>query len=1034
MKTRYSHFSTIPLLFTLALLSCTSTGTQLSINEMYQEFQSAPDSTRTKVWWFHGETETTREGITADLEAFKEAGVGGVIYYDQIHGDGKGASAIFSPEWWEALKFSAAEAKRLGLTFEINLSNGFVAGGPWITKEMSMKRLCQSQVIMTGGQTYNDILPAPSTDEFWDVKTLAFPVPEGVKWEEKVLINEKVKFDQPTQLTYDFGQPFTARSLTYSEYNLSKHPVAAMNWPGPPADHFYGDGYLQMPPIGQLEASDDGHNWKVVRDIPTLYNIHHRVKTIAFEPVTARYFRLNLHDWNRPDGQRKRTLELRKATLSSQAMTDEWENKAGVNSEYVESNQTPIYNNNEIIHPEQIIDLTDRLQANGHLEWTAPANAKEWVILRIAQSSTRGHTKHGRPGQMGLECDKMSKAAAKLQWDSFAKVIIDTLSRYNLKPMGVIMDSHEMGSNNWTHGYEHEFQALQGYDITPYLPALLGYVVGSKEKSDEVLFHHRQTIAHLENHSYFAYLDTLAMNEGVLFTAQATGNGQSMTSDNIAAKGAVRRPQGEFWGKHINSCYDIKEAASAAHVYGKQIASAEAYTDVKYSQTLAYFKSLADYAYAYQLNEFAVCASAYQPWLDKAPGNTANGREYCLNRNNTHWPLSRGFWDYQSRCAYMMRQGQPVVDLCIYLGSEVSNKLLSYRLPQIPEGYDWDVCTDDALLRILTAQQGKLKAANDMTYRVLVVERLARLTTEAEAKVEALKQQGVPVYDAREEGDYGLKAFLEQLPLSPDAAFSSANKPDNRLFFAHRSTDRAEIYFFDNHSHDIFSQDIVLRDSKGMTAEYWNPDNGQRYTLNTVLTPEGNLSVSLTLDAHEAGFILLHKDKALIQPSLKRTYGQAEEIIALEKPWKVDFLLPSGKRTIYMPALTDWTLLQDEDLKHHSGTAIYHQNFNKPVLADTTQRVMIRINGLEATSRVWVNNHDAGYLWCAPWEVDITPYLKEDENTLRIEVANQLTNRMIGDLYLPEEKRTTFATTPLVKPGDKLLPAGITKSVKIVIR
>ena len=135
-----------------------------------------------------------------------------------------------------------------------------------------------------------------------------------------------------------------------------------------------------------------------------------------------------------------------------------------------------------------------------------------------------------------------------------------------------------------------------------------------------------------------------------------------------------------------------------------------------------------------------------------------------------------------------------------------------------------------------------------------------------------------------------------------------------------------------------------------------------------------------------------------------------------------------------MSALTDWTLLQDEDLKHHSGTAIYHQNFYKPVLADTTQRVMIRIDGLEATSRVWVNNHDAGYLWCAPWEVDITPYLKEGENSLRIEVANQLTNRMIGDLYLPKEKRTTFATTPLVKPGDKLLPAGITKSVKIVIR
>ena len=34
------------------------------------------------VWWFFGETPTTREGITADLEAFKQQGVGGVVYYD----------------------------------------------------------------------------------------------------------------------------------------------------------------------------------------------------------------------------------------------------------------------------------------------------------------------------------------------------------------------------------------------------------------------------------------------------------------------------------------------------------------------------------------------------------------------------------------------------------------------------------------------------------------------------------------------------------------------------------------------------------------------------------------------------------------------------------------------------------------------------------------------------------------------------------------------------------------------------------------
>lgn len=92
-------------------------------------FDHPQDSARTKVWWFHGETVGTHEGITADLEAFKEQGVGGVVYYDQVHGKGEGAFKVFSPEWWDELIFSSQEAKRLGLDFEANASNGYVAGG-----------------------------------------------------------------------------------------------------------------------------------------------------------------------------------------------------------------------------------------------------------------------------------------------------------------------------------------------------------------------------------------------------------------------------------------------------------------------------------------------------------------------------------------------------------------------------------------------------------------------------------------------------------------------------------------------------------------------------------------------------------------------------------------------------------------------------------------------------------------------------------------------------------------------------------------
>ena len=48
-------------------------------------FDHPQDSARTKIWWFHGNTETTLSGITADLEAFKAQGIGGVVYYDQVH-------------------------------------------------------------------------------------------------------------------------------------------------------------------------------------------------------------------------------------------------------------------------------------------------------------------------------------------------------------------------------------------------------------------------------------------------------------------------------------------------------------------------------------------------------------------------------------------------------------------------------------------------------------------------------------------------------------------------------------------------------------------------------------------------------------------------------------------------------------------------------------------------------------------------------------------------------------------------------------
>ena len=143
---RILKIRTMKKVFFLLLTALMVTGHVCSqVISLADGFDHPQDSARTKLWWFFGETETTREGITADLEAFKQQGVGGVVYYDQVHGKGEGADKVFDSHWWQSLIFASQEAKRLGLSFEANIGNGYVAGGRWITPDRSMQRLAVSE-------------------------------------------------------------------------------------------------------------------------------------------------------------------------------------------------------------------------------------------------------------------------------------------------------------------------------------------------------------------------------------------------------------------------------------------------------------------------------------------------------------------------------------------------------------------------------------------------------------------------------------------------------------------------------------------------------------------------------------------------------------------------------------------------------------------------------------------------------------------------------------------------------------------------
>ena len=1087
-------------LFLMLLFAGCNKGTKPVISDTISDaqhcFENAQDNSRTKLWWFHGETETTREGITADLEAFKREGVGGVVYYDQQHGKGENALDAFSDAWWDMFRFAASEAKRLGLTFETHLSNGYVSGGPWITEELSMQRLVATEQLIQGGQKFKGKLPVPArrgkSGIVRDVAVMAFPVPAGdlktslnllpqVSSNIKHLDANAIAFPKNKRLThispnksggsvfinFKFDKPFTARSITYKLRPEGKSRTGAMNLPGPPSDIFFGAGFKLRPNIGQLEVSKDGLSFTKVCDLKPMYESPSwNQRTISFAAVEGKYFRLNLHDWSLPS-DKHHELQLGHVVISSQAKTDQWEEKAALNSEYIEQDETPEYSKSEVINPKDIVDLTNLMDNDGNLEWDVPAG--QWVVMRFVRVPIGVKTKHGRPSLTGLESDKLSAKATEVQFNSYFKVMRDSLMKVGIELNGLHMDSHEAGSQNWTKGFDKKFKQLRGYEIDKYLPALMGYVVGSKNETSGFLYDMRLTISDLVSSEYFGTLDSLCRDAGVTFTAQAVGNGLTIVADNVKAKGQVEKPQGEFWAYQTHGSYDIKETASAAHLYGKPIASAEAYTDMRFSQSLADMKSLADYAYAFGAQEFVVCASAYQPWLDKIPGNTGGGRQYCLNRNNTFWNYSRPFWDYQTRCAGVMRKGLPVVDLCIFLGANAPVKLLAYRLPVIPEGYDFDVSTQDALIKRMAAKDGHIVLPDGMSYQMLVLERSAVISMEALKKIASLVKEGVPLYGARPTGseflidapyakEYqeladqiwgtepsGSKVFGKGkvywgMPLAeaisthgikPDVGMKSGNTVRDKVYFAHRKLADGDIYFLNNHSKRAFNDTIRLR-TDATNAEYWDPVTVKRYKMPVKDSGKEGLLLEVVLQPNESGFIITSNQKSSALPvKLNR---DTEKVTAIGGDWNV-FFDPKwgGPGEVTLNQLTDWRTSEDKRIKYYSGTAVYRKTIQleKPLI---DEQVLLRFSKLGSIARIYINKKEVSTVWCSPWEADLTSDIKSGKNEVEIHVVNSLNNRMVGDASLPQAEQVTYSYPAIVKPTNSLVASGIEGNVWLVYR
>ena len=707
-------------------------------------FHNPPASASAKTWWHWTSLHISADGITRDLEALKRVGIGGVQLFEQGQGIPKGPIDFGSPEHTQLWDHAIKEANRLGLEFAMHNCPGWSSsGGPWMNghPELSMQVLTWTETTVAGGQRVALTLRQPwaALNFYRDAMVLAFPAQPGEEAQpariatstgpassraldgnpEATVEIRPAGEGQPAYVQLEFAEPFEARSVTIN--SVASGGAAGGGRGGPGGGGPGGFGGVAGAGLF-LEVSDDGAQFRRVAavsggmafgregmQLPAPTNI----------PATrARFFRV-------VSTQARRVSELR---LSGSGRVVNWSSKANFGSARgfgmpgggpaaappVEPPGGPA------IDPNTVLDISQSMNAQGQLDWQAPAG--NWTIVRIGHTTTGAKCDPAPEGGTGLECDKFSKEAFDFHFEHFFAKKLSALAPLIAKgATGSVIDSYEMGMQNWTAQFPEMFRQRRGYDLKKYLPAMLGRVMGSAEITDRFLWDIRKTQAELMDENYYGRFQENLHAHGMKSFIEPYNPGNF---DEMAAGARADVPMGEL-GLGTSNNASVKMASSVGHVYGRGVVAAESFTSQPKWQEYPYnMKTVGDYMYAQGIQQLIFHRCGHQPHPDAAPGMTMGPWGIYFDRTNTWFEHASGWvGGYLRRTQAVLQQGQFAADLLYFSGenSPVVPPAEAQLNPPLPPGYDWDTIDLEAIQRRVKIENGKIVLPDGMSYRVFVL-------------------------------------------------------------------------------------------------------------------------------------------------------------------------------------------------------------------------------------------------------------------------------------------------------------------------
>ena len=400
--------------------------------------------------------------------------------------------------------------------------------------------------------------------------------------------------------------------------------------------------------------------------------------------------------------------------------------------------------NTKTIDERQVIELSTAMQADGRLVWDVPPG--NWVILRSGYTLTGEFWSKWKAypegdtfkGGEGYEIDYLSVAALDAHFNVLGKLVLDEAKKAGGHIDYLWSDSWECGKLSWTQDFAAQFKKFRGYDLFKYLPALAGYTVIDTTVTARFRDDFQRTIQDCIAENFYGHFAELCHSHGLEVGNEAGGPNDIPSQDVLKNFSTSDIVAGEFWvngtrnaegGYNKNPALrlNLKQTATAAHVYGKKQAEAEAFTEQQRDGThwtLGPFdlKPYANDAFCEGINRFMLHAATCQPPSDGMPGYV-----YCAGQhftpNITWWKQSGAFFSYLSRCQYMLQQGRFVGDVCFYLGERPPLLVPpKYNVPGLGAGYDCDYANPDVLLTRMEVSNGRIVLPDGMSYRMLVLQ------------------------------------------------------------------------------------------------------------------------------------------------------------------------------------------------------------------------------------------------------------------------------------------------------------------------